>query len=267
MGFGRWCAFSSSPLATTLVATFRAIPHAFFSLLFPADCRLCNVPLTRWTRVPVCASCLAVPQPLDAEYFCGLCRTPFANSHPLDREGVCAACRLNLRGFDRAASFGFYDGSLRSLIHLFKYAGMAPLAAPLGRFLERALPLDVTYDAVVPVPMHWRRKWQRGFNQAELLARHIARRRALPLLNALQRRRSAGVQASLSVAARHRNASGAFALKTGIQLAGKRILLIDDVMTTGATASACAAALKRGGATSVSLLTLARVDRRWTEPK
>lgn len=207
-----------------------------------------------------------MPEPLEAEHFCTLCRTPFANAHPLDADGVCTACRSNLRGFDRASSFGFYSGPLRSLIHLFKYAGMAPLSKPLGRFLERALPLEGAYDAVVPVPLHWRKKWQRGFNQAELLARHIALRRHVPLANVLRRRKSAGVQASLSIAARRRNVAGAFTLKPGTNLAGKRILLIDDVMTTGATGSACAAALKRGGAASVSLLTLARVDRRWTDP-
>jgi ComF family protein len=144
---------------------------------------------------------------------------------------------------------------------------MAPLAKPLGRFMERALPLDSSFDAVVPVPLHWRRKWQRGFNQAELLARHISKKRQVPVVQALQRRKSAGVQASLSVAARRRNVAGAFTVKPGVNLSGKRVLLIDDVMTTGATGSACAAALKRGGATSVSLLTLARVDRRWTDHK
>jgi ComF family protein len=185
----------------------------------------------------------------------------------LNADGVCAACRSNLRGFDQAASFGFYDGSLRSLIHLFKYAGMAPLAKPLGTFMERALPLDAAFDAIVPVPLHWRKKWQRGFNQAELLARHISTRRRVPLVEALLRRKSNGVQASLSVAARRRNVAGAFTMKPGTNLAGKRVLLIDDVMTTGATGSACAAALKRGGASSVSLLTLARVDRRWTDHK
>lgn len=252
-------------LTRSAAHTFRAIPHALFSLLFPADCRLCNTQLLRWTRVPVCAACLASPQPLEAEYFCALCQTPFANSHPLDADGVCAACRTNIRGFDRAATFGFYDGALRSLIHLFKYAGMTPLAAPLGRFLERALPLDSAYDVVVPVPLHWRKKLQRGFNQAELLARHIATRRRLPLINALRRRKSAEAQATLSMAARRRNVAGAFAVRSGANIAGKRIILIDDVMTTGATAAACATALKRSGAQSVTLLTLARVDRRWTD--
>jgi ComF family protein len=244
-------------------STFRAIPHGLFSLLFPEECRICKLALDKWTRVPVCASCLASPAPIDAAFFCSRCHTPFANEYPLDENGFCAACRSGLRGFDRAASFGFYEGSLRELIHLFKYSGMKPLAHPLAKLMERALPVDDRYDAVVAVPLHWRKRMQRGFNQAELLARHIARRRNLPLLNALRRGRATEIQASLAAAGRRKNVAGAFIRNPKIDLTNKRILLIDDVMTTGATARACAAVLKRGGADSVSLLTLARVDRRW----
>jgi ComF family protein len=200
---------------------------------------------------------------LQAEHFCFCCNTPFANEYPLDEHGVCAACRAGLRGFDRASSFGFYEGPLRSLIHLFKYAGMKPLARTLAGFMEQALPVDERYDAVVPVPLHWRKQWERGYNQAELLARHMAKRRGVPLVKALRRKRPTAIQASLAVAGRRRNVAGAFLTRPQASLAGKRILLIDDVMTTGATASACAVALKRGGAKSVSLLTLARVDRRF----
>jgi ComF family protein len=159
-----------------------------------------------------------------------------------------------------------YEGSLRSLIHLFKYSGMKPLARPLAAYLERAIQVDEHFDAVVPVPLHWRKQWSRGFNQAELLARYVAKHRGIPVLNALRRRRPTATQAGLAVAGRRRNVAGAFVLRTKTKLdprlAGKKILLIDDVMTTGATASACASALKRGGAGSISLLTLARVDRR-----
>ena len=226
---------------------------------------MCNRTLAGWTRVPVCAECLAAPVPLEAEYFCSCCNTPFVNHFPLDEHGVCSVCRAGLRGFDRASCFGFYEGPLRRLIHLFKYSGMKPLARPLAGLLEKALPIDDRYDAVVPVPLHRRKKWQRGFNQAELLARLLAERRHFPLLHALQRKRPTVVQASLAMAGRRRNVAGAFLARPGADLAGKRILLIDDVMTTGATASACATALKRGGAMSVSLLTLARVDRRWRQ--
>lgn len=184
------------------------------------------------------------------------------NAFPLDEHGVCTACRSGLQGFDYAASFGMYDGKLRSLIHLYKYSGMRPLAKPLASYLDRAIPLDETFDAIAFVPLYWRRKWSRGFNQAELLARHIAMRRRIPILNVLRRKRATQTQAGLASAGRRRNVAGAFTLRANKNIAGKKILLIDDVMTTGATASACAAVLKRGGAKSVSLFTVARVDRR-----
>jgi ComF family protein len=165
--------------------------------------------------------------------------------------------------FDTAACFGFYEGSLRTLIHLLKYSGMKPLAEPLSRLLDRVLPPETQFDAVVPVPLHWRRQWSRGFNQADLLARQVAKHRGIPVLHALRRKRATVAQAGLAVAGRRRNVAGAFETRRTKGIGGARILLIDDVMTTGATANACAAVLKRSGAKSVSLLTLARVDRRW----
>jgi ComF family protein len=236
-------------------------------LFFPGDCRICKRALVKWTRVPVCDECLKSPKPLEADFFCAVCNMPFTNSYPLDERGVCAGCRSGLRGFDYAASYGVYEGSLRSLIHLYKYSAMKPLARPLAAYLDRAMSAEERFDAVVPVPLHWRRQWQRGFNQSELLARYVARRRGIPLLQALRRRRATAAQAGLASAGRRRNVEGAFAVKHNARISagisGRKILLIDDVMTTGATAGACAAALKRAGAKSVSLLTLARVDRRW----
>ncbi len=212
----------------------------------------------------MCAECLSSPVPHDAEHRCAGCNTPFINAYPLDSRGLCAACRSGLRGFDRAFSFGFYEGPLRSLIHLFKYGGMTPLARRLGDCLCRAVDENESFDFVVPVPLHWRKRWRRGFNQADLLARQIAARRGTFVVRALRRKRSTATQAGLASAGRKRNVAGAFLLRSGADVRGKRILLVDDVMTTGATANACAAALKRGGARSVSLATLARVDRRWT---
>jgi ComF family protein len=171
-----------------------------------------------------------------------------------------------LRGFDWAYCFGAYEGALRELIHLYKYDRMKPLARPLGDLLATALPLDQRFDGVVAVPLHWRRKWERGFNQSELLARSIARRCDAPLLHAVRRRKATRVQAGLSNNRRRENVSGAFIAKANA-VRGMRILLVDDVMTTGATGSACSHALKRAGAQSVALLTLARVDRRFVSPE
>jgi ComF family protein len=212
--------------------------------------------------VPVCAACLKAPSAHSAEHFCVQCKAPFLNAFPLDLEGRCAMCRAGARGFDAAYCFGFYEGALRELIHLLKYDGMKPLAGPLAEYLSRSLPLDETFDAVVPMPLHWRRRFQRGFNQAEALAKDVARRRRIPLLNAVRRIRATRTQTGLTNARRRENVSGAFRAGRGRPLEGLRLLLVDDVMTTGATGSACASALKRAGAKSVTLLTLARVDRR-----
>jgi ComF family protein len=194
------------------------------------------------------------------------CRTPFQNRFPLDDHGVCRLCRSGARGFDAAYCFGAYEGTLRQLIHLFKYKRMKPLAKELSAQLARALPRDQRFDIVVPMPLHWRRHWQRGFNQSELLARATARRSGIRMVNAVRRTRATATQAGLSNAKRRENVAGAFRVKNRGLVEGLRILLIDDVMTTGATASACALALKRAGAKSVSLLALARVDRRMAEP-
>ncbi len=197
-----------------------------------------------------------------AEFFCVCCRTAFQNPFPLDAEGRCALCRNGLRGFDAAYSFGSYEGVLRELIHLYKYGRIRTLARPLCDFLSAALPRDERFDAVTPVPLHWRRQWQRGFNQSELLARGIARRTGIPMVKALKRVRATPAQASLSKTDRRRNVATAFRQRRRARvLRAKRILLIDDVMTTGATAAACALVLKRAGAARVALLTVARVDR------
>jgi ComF family protein len=214
-------------------------------------------------RIPVCPGCLRAPAPLEAEFFCVSCRTPFHNRFPLDEEGRCALCRSGLRGFDASYSFGFYDGVLRQLIHLYKYGKVRTLAGPLGDLLLRALPRDEAFDCVTPVPLHWRKRWQRGFNQSYLLAHRVAARTGIPESRLLRRLRFTASQASLSNTSRRRNVSAAFVCRLPERVAGRRILLIDDVMTTGSTAAACAQALKRAGATRVALLTVARADRRF----
>lgn len=215
----------------------------------------------------MCRACLAKPVTLSAEYFCASCRTPFLNAYPLDEAGMCGLCRHGLNSFDAAYSFGAYEGELRGLIHLFKYGKVRPLAKPLGRLLASALPRDQRFDLIAPLPLHWYRLWQRGFNQSELLAKEIARRTGVPIGKVIRRVRYTAAQAGLTNAGRRDNVIRSFRVKSGHRAArcvqGRRVLLIDDVMTTGATANACANALKKAGAAHVTLLTLARVDRRF----
>jgi ComF family protein len=239
-----------------------ALRHGLFHLVFPDDCRVCGEPLRKVSRIPVCARCLESTQSIDAEFFCAACRTPFLNRFPLDESGRCALCRLGLAGFDQVYSFGWYEGPLRTLIHLFKYGGVRPLARVFGKYLKRALPVEREFDLVVPMPLHWKRRWDRGFNQAALLAREVARRFGVPVSKVVRRSRATPPQAGLTHAKRRANVRGAFKVKRGTRLNGLRVLLIDDVLTTGATAAACARELKRAGAAHVTVLALARTDRR-----
>jgi ComF family protein len=233
-----------------------------FQLVFPDDCRVCGEPLRDVSRIPVCRACLREPAPLIAEHFCVDCRTPFLNRSPLDENGRCALCRLGLASFDSVYTYGSYEGALRKLIHLFKYSGVRPLARPFGDFLSRSLPREQQFDVVVPMPLHWRKRWQRGFNQAELLAREIARRWGVPVRKVVRRVKATAPQAGLTNAKRRANVSGAFSVRRGLRLDGLRVLLVDDVLTTGTTASACARVLKRAGAKHVAVIVLARTDRR-----
>ena len=239
----------------------KRVSARFFNLVFPDDCRLCEEPLTNVSRIPVCPACLALPQPLQAEFFCRACRTPFADDYPLDEHDLCTVCREGLANFDAAYSFGSYEGPLQQLIHLFKYAKVESLADPLSRFMLQAIPLDSKIDVVIAMPMHWRKQWERGFNQAELLAEPVARRYGLKLSKTLRRTRYTKSQAGLSETDRRANLRGSFQVRHPEQIAGKRVLVIDDVFTTGSTLRAAAEVLKAAGAAHVSALTLARVDR------
>ena len=231
-------------------------------MAFPDDCRVCEKALENLSRIPVCPACLALPKPLEAEFYCRACRTPFVDAYPLNEHDLCTVCRESLVNFDAAYSFGSYEGPLRKLIHVYKYGKVESLAGPLARFLLQALPLGQQIDVVLPMPMHWRKRWERGFNQAELLARPLAKRYGLQLSKNLRRTRYTKPQAGLSEAQRRDNLRNCFAVSKPSQIAGKRVLIVDDVFTTGATLRAAAAALKAAGAAYICALTLARVDRR-----
>jgi ComF family protein len=245
-----------------LLSGVEAVSSGLFNLVFPDDCRLCEQHLSNLSRIPVCPSCLLLPQPLQAEFFCRACRTPFVDDYPLDEYDLCTVCRESLVNFDCVYSFGSYEGALRKLIHLYKYGKVESLSQPLGKLLLRALPVEERFDLIVAMPMHWRKRWERGFNQAELLAEPVCRRYGMRLSPHLKRRRYTKSQAGLNEAERSDNLKNSFLVKRPEQIANKRILLVDDVFTTGSTLRAAAAALKAAGAGRVSALTLARVDQR-----
>lgn len=172
---------------------------------------------------------------------------------------VCQWCWDDVR-----RGTGVYDGTLRQIIHAFKYEGRRSLAAPLGALLrERGAALLAEADAVVPVPLFPWRRLRRGFNQSGELARHLHR----PLVHALWRVRPTASQTGLTAAERRRNVRGAFVLSPLLDRAtferciGNRVVVVvDDVMTTGATLRACARVLEDAGAREVRVLTLAHAD-------
>jgi ComF family protein len=175
----------------------------------------------------------------------------------------CPACEARPRAFSRARAACLYDDHSRDLILQFKHADRLDLARLFSLWLGRAAAdLIEQADAVTPVPMHPLRLIRRRYNQAAEIARPLARRAGLAYWpGALKRRRAGESQAGKSGSGRRRNVQGAYACAAGWEqrVEGKRILLVDDVMTTGATAEACAKALTRAGATAVYVAVIARV--------
>ena len=167
-------------------------------------------PSTKFPESPFAPAAFPNPTLLIAEHYCVACRTPFVTPYPLDESGRCGLCRAGLQGFDAVYSYGSYEGALRKLIHLFKYSGVEPLAAPFGQLLAQVLPREQRFDVIVPMPLHWRKRWQRGFNQAELLAKEISRRWNVPVERAVRRRRGSVAQAGLSNAQRRKNVAHVF---------------------------------------------------------
>lgn len=211
----------------------------------------------------MCARCLEAPAPFVPEHFCVRCRTAFLSEDPLDVDGCCGLCRAGETEFHAAYSFGHYENELRRLIQLMKYDGVRTLAPRLGRWLAEALPRSERFDAIVPVPLHWLRFLQRGFNQSVLLGRELSRRTGIPLRTGVLRRvKATPKQTLLDDKGRRMNVRRAFRAVNPAAVRDRRILLLDDVLTTGATLNACARVLKEAGAAHVSTLTLARVDRR-----
>ena len=199
--------------------------------------------------------------------FCSICGERLMSFGPAVGEdaAICGMCRRARPEFERAAAFGSYDGTLRELLHLLKYEGVRPVAGILGGLLASAIDtcsLNGLKLTVIPVPLYRRRRGERGFNQAELLARAALRqlRSSWPLLtDCLVRTRETASQTGLTRHQRRANVRGAFKVKDRSQVAGKDILLIDDVLTTGTTAAECARVLKRSGAGKVYVATVARV--------
>ncbi len=196
------------------------------------------------------------------EPLCDCCGRPFA--FEAEAESLCGVCMARRPAYDRARSALIYSGNARDLIHRFKFrdeTGLAPLLAVWALDAGAALLKDA--DWIVPVPLHWMRLYRRRYNQSALLARHLAAKsRAAFAPDMLRRIRRTRPQTELGRRERGRNVAGAFRLAPvwRDRVRGAQIVIVDDVLTTGATLEACARVLKRSGAARVDALSVARVD-------
>ena len=231
-----------------------------FDLLLPAICPLCDQPLGPSPHPPLCPACLGDMTP-SACPCCPVCALPYPTENGTDH--LCEPCLRTPPPFDRIHALGDYAGRLREAITALKYRGRIDLDRPLGRLLAerlREVADPATFDLVLPVPLHPRRLRERSYNQSLLLAQVLARDLGRPLeRNRLRRVRATPAQQGLNAAQRQANLHRAFALAA--PLAGERVLLVDDVVTTTATARECAQVLLAGGDGVVSLAVLARAAR------
>jgi ComF family protein len=207
------------------------------SVLLPAPCRICGATLTDANRIPICAACFASIEPI-VDPMCSCCGRPFELAPQVEKApGVCRLCRANFYAFERARSFAYYNDALAGAIVLLQYEEVTRLghwfAERLAEVIRNA-GQEFQADAVVPVPLHPDRQRERGYNQAELIARPLARRLGL----------------KLGASQHWKSVRGAYATRQGVRVDKLRILLVDDVLTTGATLDACSRVLKKAEAAS-----------------
>jgi ComF family protein len=234
----------------------RAWAVAALDLVFPALCPVCVAPLGTGRRDPLCAACWNAIERV-APPVCGVCGLLFRGLP--SRAGRCGECAVAPPAFDWARAGGVYAGALREAIQRLKFARKPALGRPLGDLvLEQWGASLPAVDAVIPVPLARARERERGFNQAALVAERLARGLGARLEPRwLKRARDTAPQTDLDAAERRLNVRGAF-LASGA-VARRNVALVDDVLTTGATASECARVLRAAGARSVGVLTVARV--------
>jgi len=231
-------------------------------VIFPPRCITCGEILHDHGTLPFCLQCTAgiryIRSPL-----CPRCGIPFTTPEKEDR--LCGECLVTQRPFALARAVGLYEDTLLEAIHLFKYRGRIGIGNVLGSimadFAGGIWDMKV-FSAIMPVPLHRKRLRERGFNQAVILARKIAKRFDLPLdFVTIRREVLTKPQVGLGHEERSVNVRGAFTVRKPERTAGKRILLVDDVYTTGSTLAECARTLLDTGADSVAVLTLARAFR------
>ena len=231
--------------------------EAIDTLVFPMACRVCDAD---GLAAPFCAACRAEL----VEASAGACRRCAMPIGPWgDRSGGCSECRGKSLGFDGAFALGPYQGPIRDLCLALKREPNAWLARWAADLLveahgEALRGLDAA--RVVPIPLHWRKRWRRGYDQAEALARPIARRLGAPTSRLLRRVVATEPLAGMGRVARSRLMRGVFSPREDHSLKGETVILVDDILTTGATCGAAARALKRAGAARVVVAVIGRAE-------
>lgn len=256
-----------SPLAN-LSTRLAGWGQTALDFLFPAECVTCHEFLGDQRHALFCHACwqtiAAIPPPL-----CPRCGTPFTSPTVLRHAPnfLCGECRQSPPAFDRLIATAYYEGVLKEAIHLFKFQRKPRLSRELAQLMLTQMPADLDLtrcQSILPVPLHRRRQQQRGYNQAGLLAQHLAQHYRLTYRpDVLTRDRDTPSQALLKGRrARRANVKNAFRVAAPAHIQAQHLILVDDVMTTGATVNECAKTLKRAGAASVIVLALSRAAGR-----
>ena len=251
-------------ISDSLRSHFRGMGEALASLVLPAPCRICTRILDTGSNIPFCHDCIEALTQTLPEPLCGQCGRPIVSTAVA--EGIslprCHLCRSGVYAFDSARSFGAYTPRMSRAILLLKYGNVTPLGVWFARCLAGLVasqPQGFAADAVVPVPLDRGRLRERGYNQAERIAKPLARLLGIPFRSyLLVRTRPRPSQLRLTRRERWETVRGAYATHKMAQVDKLRVLLVDDVFTTGATLDACTRALKGAGAARVVGLTVAR---------
>jgi competence protein ComFC len=260
----------------TSVRWLRETGAALLSVVLPGGCRICERLLTKATRVPICDECIESFKRIDG-LVCDTCGSPIEaaagisgagalGASELDEETfVCPVCVINEKqtyAFDRVRSWAAYDGAIVKAIILLKFEDIEPLGGLFASYLSEVIAREgaaFEADVIVPVPLHRQRERERGYNQAALIAKPLAKMLGVPYKSVLLTRiRPRPDKRLLSHEERWESVRGAFATRAGSQVDNLRVLLVDDVMTTGATLDSCAKVLREAGAKAVAGVTVAR---------
>ncbi|HVG07316.1 MAG TPA: ComF family protein [Thermoanaerobaculia bacterium] len=237
--------------------TPRGVARSLLHLLLPASCLGCGEPLFSSAPLGLCIPCRGKLAPV-GRFACASCAGPLHAFEPPPGYR-CGACRERPPAFDRLLALWNYRPPLDAVIQGLKFRRLDYLGRHLALALADGLGEELDgIDGVVPVPLHWHRRLARGYNQAERIATPLAARLGLPLIPALRRTRRTPPQTSLGKAARLANLRQAFRVPRPGRVRGLRLLLVDDVATTGATLDMAAAALRRAGASGITAVVAAR---------